>query len=92
MLIGEFLAPFSTGMFHEDYPYAPPQRVHVISQTNGGIDLGLYVYGYRQVLPMQLLMLVFDGALLARLVGQLGQRRRRRSEAEAQPLVEQRPA
>ena len=25
-----------------------------------------YVYGYRQVLPMQLLMLVFDGALLAR--------------------------
>ena len=33
-----------------------------------------YVYGYRQVLPMQLLMLVFDGALLAKVAGRLGER------------------
>jgi hypothetical protein len=49
-----------------------------------------YVYGYRQVLPMQLLMLVFDGALLARIVGRLGERRR--AERPVQPLMEQRTA
>jgi peptide/nickel transport system permease protein len=48
VLLGEFLAPYSTGMFHEDYPYAPPQRVHVIDSSGGGVDLGLYVYGYQQ--------------------------------------------
>jgi hypothetical protein len=51
-----------------------------------------YVYGYRQVLPMQLLMLVFDGAVLAYVVGRLCHRRRARSETESQPLMEQRPA
>ena len=49
-----------------------------------------YVYGYRQVLPMQLLMLVFDGALLARLAGRLGERRR--ANRPVQPLMEQRTA
>ena len=49
-----------------------------------------YVYGYRQVLPMQLLMLVFDGALLARLAGRLGERRR--AERPVQPLMEHRTA
>ena len=34
-----------------------------------------YVYGYRQVLPMQLLMLLFGGALLAHLVGRIAARR-----------------
>ena len=49
-----------------------------------------YVYGYRQVLPMQLLMLIFDGALLARMAGRLGERRR--AERPVQPLMEQRTA
>jgi hypothetical protein len=49
-----------------------------------------YVYGYRQVLPMQLLMLAFDGALIARIGGWLAERRR--SRPSRQPLVEQRPA
>jgi 4-amino-4-deoxy-L-arabinose transferase-like glycosyltransferase len=49
-----------------------------------------YVYGYRQVLPMQLLMLVFGGALLARLGLLVGSRRR--SSPERQPLMEQRTA
>jgi hypothetical protein len=49
-----------------------------------------YVYGYRQVLPMQILMLVFGGALLAH-VGQLVGARRR-SNRERQPLMEQRTA
>jgi hypothetical protein len=34
-----------------------------------------YVYGYRQVLPMQLLMLPFCGALLANLFGRIAARR-----------------
>ncbi|MGE3272696.1 MAG: glycosyltransferase family 39 protein, partial [Chloroflexota bacterium] len=49
-----------------------------------------YVYGYRQVLPMQVLMLVFDGALLARLAGALGDRRR--AARPGQPVMEQRTA
>ncbi|MFN8632486.1 MAG: glycosyltransferase family 39 protein [Chloroflexota bacterium] len=51
-----------------------------------------YVYGYRQVLPMQLLMLPFDGALLARLFVSLAGRRgeRQRHDGTGQPLLEQR--
>jgi hypothetical protein len=49
-----------------------------------------YVYGYRQVLPMQILMLVFGGALLAHLGLLVGSRRR--SSPERQPLMEQRTA
>ena len=46
----EFLAPFSTSKLYEQYPYAPPQRLHVYDRTDqGGWDLGLYVYGYRDV-------------------------------------------
>ncbi|MCC7368455.1 MAG: glycosyltransferase family 39 protein [Chloroflexi bacterium] len=49
-----------------------------------------YVYGYRQVLPMQVLMLAFDGALIAQVVRFVGERRRR--QATHQPVMEQRPA
>jgi hypothetical protein len=49
-----------------------------------------YVYGYRQVLPMQVLMLVFDGALLVHVARRLGVGRR--AEAASQPVMEQRPA
>jgi hypothetical protein len=49
-----------------------------------------YVYGYRQVLPMQVLMLVFDGALLARVTGRLCERRR--ASPGGKPLMEQRTA
>ncbi len=48
VIFGQFLAPFSTGMFHEDYPYAPPQRIHILDHSAGGTKLGLYVYGYRE--------------------------------------------
>jgi hypothetical protein len=48
-----------------------------------------YVYGYRQVLPMQLLMLVFCGALVAHLArGAFGMRVAGR--APSPPLVEER--
>jgi hypothetical protein len=49
-----------------------------------------YVYGYRQVLPMQLLMLAFDGALLARVAGRL--RVRRPAGPSGQTVMEQRTA
>lgn len=51
-----------------------------------------YVYGYRQVLPMQVLMLVFAGALLAHIAGLFGVGRRRPAETPGQPLMEQRTA
>jgi hypothetical protein len=50
-----------------------------------------YVYGYRQVLPMQVLMLPFGGALLASILGRRLVRRRAAS-APHQSVMEQRPA
>lgn len=44
-LFAEFLAPFNTDNFDQKYPYAPPQRIHVLD-TSDGVDFGLYVNGY----------------------------------------------
>jgi peptide/nickel transport system permease protein len=44
-LFAEFLAPFNTDNFDQKYPYAPPQRIHIVD-TSDGFDFGLYVYGY----------------------------------------------
>jgi peptide/nickel transport system permease protein len=44
-LFAEFLAPFNTDEFNQKYPYAPPQRIHVLD-TSRGTDFGLYVNGY----------------------------------------------
>ena len=43
-LFAEFLAPFNTDDFNQNFAYAPPQRIHVID-TSDGLDFGLYVYG-----------------------------------------------
>lgn len=44
-LFAEFLAPFNTDNFDQKYPYAPPQRIHILD-TSDGVDFGLYVNGY----------------------------------------------
>jgi peptide/nickel transport system permease protein len=46
-LLAEFIAPYSTGAFHEEYPFAPPQRLHVLDTGGEGWDVGLYVHGYQ---------------------------------------------
>ncbi|SDS64910.1 ABC transporter permease [Microlunatus soli] len=48
VIFAEFLAPFSTTMFHEQYPYAPPQRLHLIDNSSGSTQIGLYVYDFKQ--------------------------------------------
>jgi peptide/nickel transport system permease protein len=48
VLFAEFLAPFSTSMFHDQYPYAPPQRLHLIDRSSDTTQIGLYVYDYNQ--------------------------------------------
>lgn len=50
VLFAEFLAPYTTSMFHDQYPYAPPQRIHVVDRSSGSVELGLYVYDYTQEL------------------------------------------
>jgi peptide/nickel transport system permease protein len=45
-LFAEFVAPYSTGKFHEEYPAAPPQMLHVLDTSGDGWDVGLYVHGY----------------------------------------------
>ena len=50
IVFAELLAPFSTSKLHEQYTYAPPQRLHVLDRTDdGGWQVGLYVHGYRDV-------------------------------------------
>jgi peptide/nickel transport system permease protein len=43
VLFAELLAPAVTSSQHEQYAYAPPQKLHYYSQDSG---LGMYVYGY----------------------------------------------
>jgi peptide/nickel transport system permease protein len=45
-LFAEFVAPYSTGKFHEEYPSAPPQMLHVLDTSGDGWDVGLYFHGY----------------------------------------------
>jgi peptide/nickel transport system permease protein len=45
-LCAEFLSPFKTDQFNERFPYAPPQALHFVDTSSGGIDFGLYVNGY----------------------------------------------
>ena len=55
----EFLAPFSVTKFDERYPYAPPQRLHIIDTSGGNWDLGLYVKGYKKALDPETLELTY---------------------------------
>jgi 4-amino-4-deoxy-L-arabinose transferase-like glycosyltransferase len=66
--------------------------LHIFIVLHFGIMITFlpYVYGYRQVLPMQQLMLVFDGLLLVMVIRRL--LLRRGAESPGQPLLEQRPA
>ncbi|HLT60414.1 MAG TPA: ABC transporter permease, partial [Microlunatus sp.] len=45
-LFGEFLAPYNSDAFHEQYPYAPPQLVHWVDFSGGSPRFGPYVHGY----------------------------------------------
>jgi peptide/nickel transport system permease protein len=45
-LFCEFLAPSDPNVFRAEYKYAPPQHLHIID-THDGLDVGLYVYGYK---------------------------------------------
>ena len=45
-LFAEFLSPYRTDQFNEQYPYAPPQAIHFIDTSSEGVDFGLYVNGY----------------------------------------------
>ncbi|HVX43166.1 MAG TPA: ABC transporter permease [Mycobacteriales bacterium] len=49
-IFAEFLAPFPTGQANQNYPYAPPQRVHVLDRSDGHWDWGLYVYDYKSTM------------------------------------------
>ena len=46
-LIAEFFEPFPPDQYAASYTYAPPQRLHIIDRTDGGMKLGLYVSGYK---------------------------------------------
>lgn len=47
-LFAEFVAPYDTSEFNADYPYAPPQQIHLIDTSSGSPEFGLYVRGLIQ--------------------------------------------
>lgn len=59
VVFGEFLAPFSADMFHDNYPYAPPQRLHLIDTRHGGVEFGLYVNGLKQKIDPESLAVTY---------------------------------
>lgn len=58
-LFAEFLAPFNTDNFDGRYPYAPPQRIHVVD-TSDGLDVGLYVNGYTANMNAETLAMEYE--------------------------------
>lgn len=54
-IFAEFVAPYSANQFNADYPYAPPQRIHLIDHSADGTQVGLFVYGYRTKLDPETL-------------------------------------
>src|SRR5271168_457545 len=52
ILASEFLAPYGLNSRHNDYIYAPPQRIHLF---DNGRFIGPFVYGYDYRLDMKTL-------------------------------------
>ncbi len=52
----EFLAPYALNSRHNDYIYAPPQRIHLFHE---GQFIGPFVYGYDYRLDMKTLQRVY---------------------------------
>jgi peptide/nickel transport system permease protein len=46
-IFSDFLAPYGPGDYNARYTYAPPQVLHFWDRTDSGIELGLYVHGYK---------------------------------------------
>jgi peptide/nickel transport system permease protein len=46
VLFAEFLAPFPDAAFSSQYPYAPPQPLHLFDRTPEGLRFAPYVNGY----------------------------------------------
>lgn len=47
VIFAEFLAPFSSERYSADHTYAPPQRLHLLRQTEEGWRFDPHVYGYK---------------------------------------------
>ncbi|MUL42653.1 ABC transporter permease [Streptomonospora sp. PA3] len=45
-LFCEFVAPTTPGEYSAEHTHAPPQALHFVDTSGGGLDLGFYVYGY----------------------------------------------
>lgn len=59
-LFAEFLAPVGSTTYDPDYAYAPPQRIHLIDTSGGGVDIGPYVYGFRSSMDSETLKLSYQ--------------------------------
>jgi len=55
----EFLAPIDPNKVVSTHTYAPPQRLHVFNNTDDGLKIGLYVYGYKSEIDADTLRRTF---------------------------------
>jgi peptide/nickel transport system permease protein len=46
-IFAEFLSPADPNQVVSTHTYAPPQRLHFFDNSDGDLDFGLYVYGYK---------------------------------------------
>lgn len=58
-LFAEVLAPMGADTYAAKYTYAPPQQLHFIEQTEQGIQIHPYVFGYKVVVEPTALRRVF---------------------------------
>lgn len=58
-LFAEFLAPYGADTYAAKYTYAPPQQLHLIEQTEQGLRIRPYVYGYKVEIEPTALRRVF---------------------------------
>jgi peptide/nickel transport system permease protein len=60
VIFAGFLAPYGPTTVDDRYPYAPPQRVHLIDNSGGGVEFGPYVHGLTQVVDDESLAVAYE--------------------------------
>ncbi|GAA3743989.1 ABC transporter permease [Salinactinospora qingdaonensis] len=59
-VFAEFLAPTTPDAYDADYTHAPPQQLHIVDTSGGGVDFGLYVHDYVSQVDEETLARVYD--------------------------------
>lgn len=59
VIFAEFIAPYDPGDYSARYTYAPPQPIHLIDTTDGGLSVAPFVNDYKVEIDQQALRRTF---------------------------------